>query len=84
MLAVPQSDRAGAAEIRNRRANLLPELYRHPGYATDLTYWDAWYATEHDVRRCGRRPVRPRGVLVVADEDQAAEATYQAPLEEAR
>lgn len=58
---VPQLDCTRTAEIHCRRADLPPELRRHPNYTTESPNWDAWFATEHNLRRRSRFKGATRG-----------------------
>lgn len=80
--AVPQSDRAWAAEIRRRHAGLPPEIRHHPDYAADSPNWDAWFTIEHDLLRrssFGGAPRTPPSSMVVMEDQEV-----QQPFEESK
>ena len=80
--AAPRSARAHAEEVQRRRAMLTPEQRREAAYASDSPNWARWFTFEHEeARRRGVREVDrtvPPPPLIVREEDQAAEAAYQA------
>ncbi|KAE8815950.1 hypothetical protein D1007_06486 [Hordeum vulgare] len=56
-----------------------------PVYAANSPNWEVWFAVEHEEQHgCGMHEVQPEGPssppLVIDDEDQEAEAAYQATL----
>lgn len=54
-----------------------------PDYAVDSPNWDAWSATEHDVRCRGSFDMKahaPPPPVVVKEEDEEEEAAYVATL----
>ena len=83
--AAPRTTRAHAEEVRRRRALLTLEQRDEPHYAVDSPNWARWFIFEHEARRRGVRGVDrslPPPPLVVRDEDQEAEAAYQAAIKE--
>ena len=81
--AALRTTRAHAEEVRRRRALLTSEQRADPHFAVDSPNWARWFAFEHEEAR--RRDVDhslPPPTLVVRDEDQEAEAAYQAAIKE--
>ncbi|KAE8799488.1 hypothetical protein D1007_25064 [Hordeum vulgare] len=81
--AVARSTRMHAKEV-SRPRRLMPEQRLNPLYVADSSNLEVWFVVEHEEqRRRGvhdMQPGPPAPPPIVHDEDQEAEAAYQAAL----
>ncbi|KAE8778750.1 hypothetical protein D1007_48251 [Hordeum vulgare] len=73
-------------DMKGWHALVMPEQRCAPVYTPGSPNWDAWFATEHDVRCRSAVQIEPdyaSSPPMAVQEDEEADATYVATLEEA-